>query len=128
MTIPGMDILDWILASSTVAVKLLMLRKIWWSPIFGVAIQSIWVTYAIYESEYGFLITPIIMGPLYATYVKKWWKERYVSEYIHNHENDYYYEELEIHPNWTPWDVPHWPDNVEDRTLYVKIKKKKTEK
>lgn len=92
--------LDWILGGSTVAIKILMLRKVWWSPLFGVIIQTLWVTYAFALEEYGFLITPVIMTPIYAIHVKKWHKERFEHEYISSHEEEYIEEEHHKHPKW----------------------------
>ena len=77
-----------------------MLRKIWWAPIFGVAIQSIWILYAYIFNEYGFFITPLIMGPIYAFHVQKWWKEKYLAEFAHAHEKEYIEEEHAKHPEW----------------------------
>lgn len=92
--------LDWALGASTVAVKILMLRKVWWSPLFGVLIQTLWVTYAFALQEYGFLITPAVMTPIYALHVGKWRKERFEHEYVVSHKAEYIEEEHTKHPNW----------------------------
>ena len=93
-------VLDYILAITTVTAKVLMLRKIWWAPIFGLAIQSVWITYAFVFHEYGFFITPAIMGPIYAYHVKKWSNERFVNEFVSEHNKEYIEEEHNKHPEW----------------------------
>ena len=125
MAMVGLELLDWVLNGTQVATKLMMLKKTWWAPVLGLVSQVLFVVYAFYTSQYGFLITPFVMTPLYCIFVKKWYKERYALEFVSRHEDEYYFEELEMHPNWTPWDVPHWPDHAEEKTVYIRVKKKK---
>ena len=74
MAVPAIDFLDWVLNGTQVATKLLMLRKTWYAPVMGLACQVLFVVYAWYMNQWGFLITPLFMTPIYAMYVKKWYK------------------------------------------------------
>lgn len=98
--IAGLQLLDWVLGGSTVAAKVLMLKKVWWAPVFGLAIQPIWITYAFLQEQYGFLITPAFMTIIYGSSVKKWWRERYALEFVESHQDDYVKEEQTKHPDW----------------------------
>jgi hypothetical protein len=89
-----------ILNGSNIGIKIFMLRKWWWAPIFGLCQQAIYVTYALVTEKYEFLLTPVILSPIYAISVPKWYHERYEHEYVECHEVDYYHEERMKHPQW----------------------------
>jgi hypothetical protein len=122
MAMPGLDVLDWVLNSTQVCTKLMMLRKTWWAPVLGLLSQALFIAYAWITKEWGFLITPAVMIPLYSMYVKKWYIERYEHEYIEEHCDEYFEEELDKHPKWTPWDVPYYPDPKDSAKLYRRHK------
>ena len=63
------------------------------------------------------------MTPLYIIFMKKWYNERYEHEFVERHEEEYYFEELQIHPDWSPYGLNL--DRSEDKTLYIKVKKEK---
>lgn len=92
--------LDWVLSVTTAIAKILMLRKVWWAPIWGVAIQPVWITHAIYQEHYGFLVTPLTVGVIFAFSIPKWYRERYEHEFVQAHKAEYVHEEHERHPDW----------------------------
>lgn len=95
-----LSLTDWVLAGSTVVAKVMMLRKIWWSPIFGLAIQPIWILHSLVNEKFGFLITPICMSVIYGMCVKKWYQERYDHEFVEAHKDEFLIEEHDKHPDW----------------------------
>ena len=96
----SLGILDWLLNGTQVGAKIMMLRKVWWAPIFGLVIQIFPAIYAYQTDQWGFLITPLFMGPIYAVSIRKWARERYEHEYVEHHIKDYVHEEFEMHPDW----------------------------
>lgn len=100
MTVPGFEILDWLLNGTQVGAKVMMLRKAWWAPIFGLIIQVFPVIYAIWYEQFGFLITPLVMVPIYACSIKPWYLQRYEHEYVESHMKEYMVEEHMKHPDW----------------------------
>jgi hypothetical protein len=93
-------LLDWVLNGTQVGAKVMMLRKTWWAPIFGLAVQVFPIIYAYYNDQWGFLITPLVMGPIYALSIRKWSTERYEHEYVESHMKEYVVEEHMKHPDW----------------------------
>ena len=89
--------LDWVLSITTAIAKILMLRKVWWAPIWGTAIQPIWITHALYQEHYGFLITPMTVGIIFAFSIPKWYKERFEHEFALAHRDEYLEEENKKH-------------------------------
>ena len=96
----GFGVLDWVLAGGMVTLKILLVRKVWWSPWFGLCLQPIWVIYAFLSQQYGFLIVPMVESVIYASNVKKWSRERYEHEFVTNHQDEYEHEEHRAHPEW----------------------------
>lgn len=95
-------ILDWLLNGTQVGAKIMMLRKTWWAPIFGLAIQIFPIIYAFVKDQYGFLLTPLVLIPIYGAHIKPWYLQRYEHEFVVSHEEDYLFEEHLKHPNWNP--------------------------
>ena len=81
--------LDWVLSVTTAIAKILMLRKVWWAPIWGTCIQPIWVTHALYQEHYGFLITPLTVGVIFAFCIPKWYRERHEHAFAEAHKAEY---------------------------------------
>ena len=95
-------ILDWVLNGTQVGAKIMMLRKTWWAPIFGLCIQVFPILYAVFNSQWGFLITPLVLIPIYGAHIKPWYLERYEHEFAESHLEEYLLEEHFKHPGWNP--------------------------
>jgi hypothetical protein len=100
-------LLDWVLNGTQVGAKVMMLRKTWWAPII----------YAWMNDQWGFLITPLVMGPIYALSIKKWSLERYEHEYVEAHMEEYVIEEHMKHPDWARNLLAQYGDD-EEREKY----------
>jgi hypothetical protein len=96
----SVGILDWLLNGTQVGAKIMMLRKTWWAPIFGLIIQVFPVLYAIVNEQWGFLITPLVLIPIYGAHIKPWYSERYEHEFVVEHGEEYILEEHFKHPDW----------------------------
>lgn len=69
--------LDWILGASSLFGQFLFIRKVWWSPIFGLSLQLLWYTFAIQRGEYGLIPATTGFTILYLYGIFKWTKERH---------------------------------------------------
>ena len=69
--------LDWILGMASLLGQLFLLRKLWWSPYFGLGLQGLWVTYAINRGDYGLLPATCGFPALYVYGIVKWTRERH---------------------------------------------------
>lgn len=68
--------LDWILGISSLLGQLLLIKKLWWAPIFGLSLQALWYTFAIQRGEYGLLPSTTGFTILYVYGIFKWTKEK----------------------------------------------------
>jgi hypothetical protein len=91
---------DWVLGGSTILLKIFLIRKLWFAPIVGLIVQSIWICYSLVTNEYGLLLTPLVMTPFYAFNIKKWKAERFEHEFCCSHMKAYVEEEQSKHPDW----------------------------
>lgn len=55
-------------------------RKIWWAWLIGLAAQVLWIAYAIATEQWGFILSALAYGWVYATNARLWWLDVHESE------------------------------------------------
>lgn len=71
-----MSLWSWLLTSIGVTGLYLAGRKVWWSWFIGLGAQSLWMAYAINTRQYGFIVSAIAYGCIYAKNGLAWSRER----------------------------------------------------
>ena len=51
-------------------------RKLWWAWLIGLGAQVLWIAYAIATEQWGFIVSAIAYGWVYATNTHRWWADR----------------------------------------------------
>lgn len=67
---------SFLLAAIGIAGLLLAIRGVWWGWAINLAAQFLWVAFAIATDQYGFIISALAYGSVYAYGAVKWWKGR----------------------------------------------------
>lgn len=48
----------------------------WWAWLVGLAAQGFWITYAIATEQWGFIVSAVAYGYVYARNARRWWTSR----------------------------------------------------
>ena len=52
------------------------MRKVWWAPIFGLAVQPLWLLWIALTGAWPLLLTTVFLAVTYAVAIPKWRRER----------------------------------------------------
>jgi len=63
---------SWVLTAVGVTGLYLAGRKVWWAWLIGLGAQLLWMAYALSTQQYGFLVSAVAYGWVYATNARKW--------------------------------------------------------
>jgi len=50
-------------------------KKLWWSWLIGLSAQGLWLTYALATKQYGFVVSALAYGVVYARNAHLWHKQ-----------------------------------------------------
>jgi hypothetical protein len=54
-------------------------RKLWWAWLIGLGAQSLWVAYAVVTKQWGFIVSALAYGWVYARNALRWRAEGLVE-------------------------------------------------
>ena len=63
---------SWILTGVGVLGLYLAGRKFWWAWLIGLGAQVLWIAYAIATHQYGFIVSAVAYGWVYAKNARGW--------------------------------------------------------
>lgn len=55
-------------------------RKNYWGWALGLAMQLLWITFALVTAQYGFILSGLAYGYVYAINLRKWRREKMETE------------------------------------------------
>jgi hypothetical protein len=47
-------------------------RKNWWGWVVGLAMQLVWLSYAVITAQWGFIVSALAYGAVYAANLRRW--------------------------------------------------------
>ncbi len=66
---------SWILTAVGVTGLYLAGKKVWWAWFVGLGAQALWLAYAVSTKQYGFLVSAVAYGWVYAKNGRAWMRE-----------------------------------------------------
>ncbi len=67
---------SWLLTAVGVTGLYLAGRRVWWAWFVGLGAQALWLAYAVATRQYGFLVSAVAYGWVYAKNGMTWANER----------------------------------------------------
>lgn len=66
---------SWLLTAVGVFGLVLASKKLWWAWLIGLGAQFLWLAYALATKQYGFIVSAVAYGTVYARNALLWRKE-----------------------------------------------------